>query len=343
MEPRQLQQDLFNQIKQRLPAHISLVDELCDLLALSPDSVYRRIRGEKPVTLDELQKICSHYRLSLDQLLHLSTDSVLFQAPGILDASVPLFEEYMKEMLDRFRYFNSHQQRTIFYLCKDTPFWYFYLFPAMAAFKTFFWARTIKNDTSLSNKPFSINEFPFRECFELGQQILIEHCQLQTVELWNLESVNSTISQIAYYRDAGIFRSKEDLIAVIDSFLLLLDHLQAQAAAGRKFMPDVRGGNNAAPANSIAGTAGSIQFYINELILGNNTILLQLDDKNISMVTYSVLHYLITEDQRFCARAFDTFQTLLSRSTLVSGSGEKDRSRFFNTLREKVNALRRNP
>jgi len=178
MEPRQLQQELFNKIKERLPAHLSLVDELCNLLDLSPDSVYRRIRGEKPVTLDELQRVCSHYRLSLDQLLHLATDSVLFQAPGILEASVPLFEEYMNEMLVRFRYFNSFQQRSIYYLCKDTPFWYFYLFPSMASFKTFFWARTINNDPSLSNKPFSIKEFPFRQCFELGQQILIEHSQL---------------------------------------------------------------------------------------------------------------------------------------------------------------------
>lgn len=335
MEPRQLQQELFIQIKEKLPAHLSLVDELCNLLDLSPDSVYRRIRGEKPVTLDELQRICSHYRLSLDQLLHLETDSVLFEAPGILETPVQHFEEYMKEMLGRFKYFNSFNRKSIYYLCKDTPFWYFYLFPAMASFKTFFWARTINNDPVLSNKSFSIKEFPFRQCFELGQQILIEHTRLETVELWNLESVNSTISQIAYYRDAGIFHHKDDLLAVIDSFILLLDHLQAQAVLGRKFMP-----NDHAAQPGDTATPGSIQFYINELILGNNTILLQLDDKNISMVTYSVLHYLITEDQRFCARASDTFQTLLSRSTLVSGSGEKDRNRFFNTLREKVNALR---
>ena len=340
MEPKQLQQELFNQIKGKLPAHLSFVDELCNLLDLSQDSVYRRIRGEKPVTLDEIQLICSHYGLSLDQLLHLKTDSVLFQAPGILEAPAPLFEEYMKEMLVRFKYFNSFKQKSIYYLCKDMPFWYFYLFPAMASFKTFFWTRTINNDPSLANKRFSLKEFPFRQFFELGQQILAEHSCLETVELWNLESINSTISQIAYYRDAGIFESREDLVVVIDSFLLLLDHLQEQATQGRKFMPIIEGQDNSAFTNSGTATSGSIQFYINELILGNNTMVLQLDDKNISMVTYSVLHYLITEDERFCARASDTFQTLLSRSTLISRSGEKDRNRFFNTLREKVNTLR---
>ena len=71
MKNNEIQQQLFSVLKQKLPAHISLVDELGDLLGLSADSVYRRIRGEKPIDLIELKKICDHYRLSLDQLLQL--------------------------------------------------------------------------------------------------------------------------------------------------------------------------------------------------------------------------------------------------------------------------------
>ncbi len=51
METIELQQQLFQHLKENLPAHLSLVDELCSLLNLSADSVYRRIRGEKPITL----------------------------------------------------------------------------------------------------------------------------------------------------------------------------------------------------------------------------------------------------------------------------------------------------
>lgn len=327
METKQLQQDLFNHLKHRLPAHLSLVDELCNLLDMSADSAYRRIRGEKPITLSELQRICEHYHLSLDQLLQLRNDSVLFRAPGITGGTLS-FQAYMEEMLARFRYFNSFDQGDIYYLCKDAPFWYFYLFPEMASFKTFFWCKTINNEPALADRSFSLREFPFEECFSLGQQILAEHGRLNTVELWNLESVNSSINQMAYYRDAGIFKTKDDLFAVADSFIRMLDHLQAQAAQGRKFMPGT------------THPMGGIQFYINELILGNNTILLNLDGKMTSMITYSVFNYLMTQDERFSARAFETFNTLLSRSTLVSKVGEKDRNRFFNTLRDKVNRLR---
>ncbi|MEI9809220.1 MAG: hypothetical protein WDO16_15910 [Bacteroidota bacterium] len=47
MDTNELQQQLFAYLKENIPAHLSLVDELCDLLDLGADSVYRRIRGEK--------------------------------------------------------------------------------------------------------------------------------------------------------------------------------------------------------------------------------------------------------------------------------------------------------
>src|SRR6266700_6770567 len=148
METGQLQQELFKHLKDKLPDHLSLVDELCELLGLSADSVYRRIRGEKPIMLTELKKICEHYRLSVDQLLQLNNDSILFQAPGIGDEGKP-FTEYMAGMLEQLKYFNSFKTSEIYYLCKDAPFWYFYLFPEMAAFKTFFWRKTINNEQAL--------------------------------------------------------------------------------------------------------------------------------------------------------------------------------------------------
>ena len=308
---------------------MSLVDELCDLLDLSPDSVYRRIRGEKPITLNELKRICEHYHFSIDKLLHLENETVLFQAPGVTSANGE-HSDYLQGMLQQFKYFNSFKSKEIQYLCKDVPFWYFYLYPEMAAFKTFFWSRTINNHPSLANKKFSLQEFPFQECYLLGQQLLYEFNEIPSVELWNLESINSTINQVAYYKDAGLFTNRNDFEMVVASFLRIVDHLQAQAELGVKFIP----------GTSDVGHRASLQFYVNELILGNNTILISLDNQRVCTVTYSVLSYLMTKDDRFAAKAYSTFNTLLSRATLISKTGEKDRNRFFNALREKVEILR---
>ena len=328
MESNQLQQQLFSFLKECIPPHLSLVDELCDLLNLSHDSVYRRIRGEKPITLAELKIICEKYHISLDQLLQLENESVLFDAPG-LNGMPAEFSDYMNAVLNQLKYFNSFTTRDMHYLCKDSTIWNFYLFPELAAFKTFFWSKTINNQAALSNKMFSFEEFPYHDCFLLGQQVLKEYNQIPSVELWNLESMHSTLNQIAYYKDAGNFKSKYDLELVINSFINMVDHLQLQAEKGVKFMP----------GDTELSYRASIQFFINELILGNNTMVINLDGKKISMVTYSVFHYLFTKDPRFSTKVMASFDTLLNRSTLVSKTGEKDRNRFFNNIREKIKAL----
>ncbi|MFI5131812.1 MAG: helix-turn-helix domain-containing protein [Chitinophagales bacterium] len=330
MENSELQQRLFTYLKDNIPPHLSVVDELCDLLKLGPDSVYRRIRGEKPLTLDELKKICEHYRISIDQLLQLQNESAFFDAPGINTAPIE-FADYLNNILAKFRNFNTFRKTSIKYFCKDIPIWYFYLFPELSAFKTFFWSKTFHNRPELNNKTFSLKEYPYYECFLIGQQILEEQNKISSEELWNLESINTTINQIVYYKEIGNFKSDDDLLAVTESLQQTLDHLQLQAEKGLKFMPGATDVSYKAP----------IQFYLNDLIMGNNTMLLTLDDKKISMITYGVFNYLFTTDERFSHKISGMFDSLFSRSTLVSKTDEKDRSRFFNVLREKVDTLRK--
>jgi hypothetical protein len=329
MEANQLQQQLFTTIREKLPTHLSLADELQELLGLSADSIYRRIRGEKPISLPELKTICEHFHLSLDEMLNLTNDSVLFHAPGLTQKTVD-FKEYLIAMREQFRYFNSFADKKMYYLCKDLPFWYFYLFPEVAAFKTFLWMKTIHNYPSMRNQVFSLNEFDADEYFRIGQEIIHLYNLMPSEELWNNESINSTLNQISYYRDAGIFATKEDEKKVIDSFSNMMGHLENQCTAGRKFMP----------GDSELAYRGSIQFYVNELILGNNTILLNLGGNRMSLITHSVLSYLMTTDARFAELAFSSYNSLLGRSALISVSGEKERHRFFNNIQSKIKQLR---
>lgn len=79
MESASVQQLFFQQIKGNLPGHLSMVDEVAELLYITNDSAYRRIRGEKPISFEGLQKLCSSYKVSLDKFLHLQSDSFVFK------------------------------------------------------------------------------------------------------------------------------------------------------------------------------------------------------------------------------------------------------------------------
>ncbi|OSZ77790.1 hypothetical protein CAP36_15635 [Chitinophagaceae bacterium IBVUCB2] len=329
MEANQLQQELFRYLKTSLPPHLSMVDDLSDLLDVGADSVYRRIRGEKPISLLELKKICEHYHLSLDQLLQLQTDTVVFRAPDLKTKNLP-FTEQLRSILMQVKFFNSFRKKQILYICKDMPIWQFYLSRELAAFKTFFWAKTINKESAYADKNFSIAEFDFDETFEIGRQIIANYNQIPCVELWNMESINSTLSQINFYKESGQFKNESDIEAVIASFESTLDHLKLQAERGIKFMP----------GDSEVLYKSPVQLYINEVVIGSNTILTELDDIKLAFIPYNVFSFIMTKDPRFNESVFEGFETLKSKSTLISGTGEKERNRFFKILKDRVNNLR---
>ena len=79
MDPAALQQTFFNTLKHSLPPHISLVDEIAGVLNIGNDSVYRRLRGETAISISELKLLCDHFRISLDEVLQLKNDAVVFE------------------------------------------------------------------------------------------------------------------------------------------------------------------------------------------------------------------------------------------------------------------------
>ncbi len=329
MDENYIQKQLFQQIKNSLPPHISMVDEIGELLGISYDSVYRRIRGEKPVTLNELKLLCDRFHLSLDNVLQLHTDKVLFtdmEANG----SVTNFTDYLEGLLMQLKYFNSFSNRQMLYLSKDIPIFYFFHNRELAAFKAFFWSKSILNDPAYADVNFSSKEFDDFASYELGQKVLAEYNELPSTELWNYESINSTILQIQYYKDAGIFTSTEDLNRVLDGCDAMMLHLQKQVEKGCKF-----------PVGSGGDASGAkLKFYINEIILGNNSILVETDGSRMAIINHIVLKYISTTDSRFTDKAVANFYNLVNRSILISETGERDRSKFFKRLRERLQACR---
>lgn len=321
-----LQADFFTKLKSYIPPHVSLVEEMVDLLHLSHDSVYRRLRGEKFITLEEVKLICDRFHVSLDELLHLKGDAVVFFRNESNEGEMQVIE-YLRGILRQMKYFNSFSSRQLYYLCKDAPIFHFYLFPEIAAFKTFFWSRSVLSHTRFANEKFDLQKHAFTDCYSLGQEIIREYNTIPSVEMWNYESFNSTINQIEFYRDAGVFQSAEDMKAVANSLIRVFDYLESLSRLGVK------------PVSHGHGEEFPIQFYINEVILGSNTILLSLDSQRLSIITYSVLKYLMSRDEQFCADSFDSFNILKNKSILISGAGEKERNRYFNVLRNKVNNI----
>lgn len=315
---------IFKYLKNKLPPDISMVDDIAKVLDISTDSAYRRIRGEKPLSFEEVYKLCLHYRISLDSLLNLQSDAFLFTGK-FAQADSFRFDEYLVNIVQQVKYMNGFKERKMYYLCKDIPIFHHFHFREIAAFKYYFWMKNILHLPDFAHKKFSMSMYP-DEFYELGKQALQYYNQVDSVELWNIESVNSTLRQIEYYHDSNIFASEKEIFLIYDALDRLINHLEQQATIGYKFN-----------ANDTGKTRLSgYEMYFNEIVIMENSILVQLDGSKAAFLVHNVLNFMLTRDVRFCDNMYGYIQNLVRKSTLISTVSERERARFFKYLRQKI-------
>ncbi len=323
MSTSDVQERLFRELKIRQAGGRPLAEELAELLNVSTDSAYRRIRGEKALSLEELQQICVRYGLSADQLLGLGQEGFTFTG-ALMRHEDFRFDVYLQSIIRQVKYMSSFKEKKMYFLCKDIPIFYHYLNREIAAFKHYVWMKGIFNAPELVGRKFSLEQYP-EELFALGKEALALYNTIDSVEIWNIESINSTMRQIDYYQDAGLFENEQDVVRIYEGFEQLLSHLDLQASKGHKL--DAEG----APA-------GRLEMYLNEMIIGDNSILAELDGVRLSFLVHTVINPMLTRDHRFCDTLFDSMQSLMKRSTLISSVSERERARFFAHLKKRIAA-----
>jgi hypothetical protein len=324
MESNEAQTRFFQHLRSFVPAHVALVDVVAEVLAISTDSAYRRIRGEKPISFGETEKLARHFNVSLDKFLGLPASAFIFSGT-LMEATDNAFGEWLKSIYRNFFYLNTFSNRHLYFLTKDIPFFTHFQVPELAAFKYFFWKKTIIQNESMRGEKFSMDNLS-AETFELGMKIVQEYNKIPCTEVWNSEGINSTIHQIEYYKEANLFQSVSDVTILYEKLEELIRHLEKQAESGKKFMI----------GKEPEKDAGDYHLLRNDLILGDNSFLALLNGDKISFTSHSVINYIVSRDERFCEYRYNSMQNLISKSTQISKVGEKERKRFFNTFYEKI-------
>ncbi|HEY1114390.1 MAG TPA: hypothetical protein VGE66_12545 [Chitinophagaceae bacterium] len=318
-----MQDYLFQQIKEKLPPSASLADTVSTLLNVSTDSAYRRIRGETPLVLEEAAILCKQFGISLDTLLSIDKRMISF-LPVQLTGEYT-FERYLQDILASFKRIEAHGNKNITYLTKDVPLFYHFMLRPLFAFRYFFWMKSILQHPDFAGRKFSVDMLP-ASIEQTGQEILKQYNNIPSTEIWNTEAVNSVISQVEYYRTAGYFNAPEDVELVYDSLRKTLQHLKEQAEYGCKF----------GPGDTPLSRKSNYRLFYNSMVLGDNTILVETDSRKTLYLIYDVLNYMTTQDEHFCNDVSDKLQVLMKRGTIISNVSEKQRSVFFNILLRKI-------
>jgi len=328
METNKLQQRLFENIKAKLPSHLSLVDEVAELLDISNDNAYRKICGETAVSLEEISKVAAYFKISIDQALNLQTDGGTYTGKYVTAENFN-FEKYLEQQLNDLRFIASFKQKELTYVSKDIPFVYYYAFPELAGFKFYFWTKVLLQFPQFAHTPFSFDLF-MRSLLDVGSQVIRAYNTIPGTEIMSIENINTTLRQIAYCQETYLFRSKEELKTIFKRLHEMTDHMEKMARLGKKFLPGHEPDDQSA----------EYRLYVNDFLIGDNSILVTTNGNKISFLVHGHVNYIMITNPTFTSHHFNFAQSILKQSILISEVGEKYRARFFHIIHHRIEQCR---
>lgn len=310
-----IQSAFLGQIRNKLADNISFADELAELLHVSRDSAYRRIRGETVLSLDEVKKLYEHYGMSVDAIISPDSNMVLINHQPV-DFTYSI-KEWLKSLIQNLRVAKSSTDLELIYAAKDIPIFHYFAFPDLAAFKLFVWSKSVIKDPLYEHLLYSPELVP--------KEILAEaaiaselYASIPTTEIWSDEVINGTLKQIEFYQDCKYFSNQEIPAQLYAHLLDLINRIREEVTEGKK------------------SAGGMFELYQNEILIADNTIFANIHHQPMVYLNLNTMDLLTTHQASFCEKTETYLRNLMKNSTLISATAEKERNRFFHRIEEKI-------
>lgn len=303
----------------------ALIKQLSIVLPISTASIYRRVNGEKLLTIQEIISLSKSFNISYNELFnYIPKNEVIFSFK--YDKLNQNFVDYLNDITHNLNFIKSFQDHTMIYSAKDIPIWHYFGCKYLRSFKIYYFLRTIKKDPEFKNKIFNFDCVPDLY-INAANKSFQAYSQINSEELWTPSSLNIMLGQVKYYYQSGIITENQFEI-ITEKLIELLDTIKLQAANGKK--------NNAS-----SDIKENYKIYLSEIIGGDNVIYAEGDGNKITFHPPILMNYLHTTDIAFCDYIKSAFKIAKGTSELISTVAEKSRNMFFNKLKREVIVLKK--
>lgn len=318
------QESLIQRIQASIPSGQSLAPILADLLEVSMDSSYRRMSGKTLFSLDESMRIAEHFNIALDSLKNPNqlNASIRFTQ---LDSTVDSFKVYLQSLLQSLKQIEQGVDSKMYYSCLDIPIFQNLSLPNLAAFKMFYWMHAVMEVEPLQGKILEKDTIS-QDMIDSGRAIYDQYCKIPSIELWTTNTLNSTLRQIEYYYNAGFIRSKEVLFDIYVDLETLIDRQERKAEKGSKVIDRIAEKNE----------RHNFSLYQSDIELSSNGALAIVNGVRISYIGHLTFNTLISDHPQLNEMAYNWYDRLMRKSTLISEVGTKQRYQFIKHLKNQL-------
>lgn len=319
------QTSFLHRILDRYASRQEMVVAVAGILGLSKDAIYRRLRGTTVLSANEMVSLAEHFRIGPaatpdgQVAVHYNLMETVIRSPG----------DYLDQLMIQLEIILGIPDFCFYLANPGIPIFHEMMSRKLFAFKLYIYGSTCWDFPGWKNLKYSRDLIDERVLDQA--RLIAKHThRAPGHELWTMGMLNATLDQIEFMHMTGRFARTEEAAELLEELDQIVNHLEAMARAGRKFLPTED------PADS------DIAFYPahNELANNDNVLLVDSPSRSMLFVTFIMPNYLLTEAEEVCSVSRDWFKSVEQRSTSLGAEGGKYRDWYFNRLRGQVNDAR---
>lgn len=303
------QELLLKEIRRKI-GDKSLNDEIANILNISYDAAHRRTSMKSKFSLEESLVLAKNYSISLDQFME-SENQIVAKKTKPIRTVIDLLN-YFDDALLLLNDFKIHPEAEVYYSAKDIPFFYTISNSVLSRFKLFVWMNLLNEKDFLT--PFK--DFKIERHSDKTENLTTLYENLNVTEIWNNTTISSILNQVSFYTEIKIL-TKETALVILNELKDLIINIEKKAENNDK----------------------KFQIYAHDILILNNSILFKNTEKSTLFVPFNMFGYISTDDQSTCNDALNFFEHQIKNSTSLSFSGQRDRKKFFNNMRESIETL----
>jgi len=307
-----MQKSFLSKLKDALPANVSLIDTVAEILDISYDAAHRRTSMKSKLTLEEAVKLSRHFNMSIDQLYEIGLQNVIVVEKTQMITSQKDLEAYFLTSYENIQKLLAMKDSEIIYSAKDLPIFYTSSDNVLSRFKMYVWLQLLSEEQKvLAFENFAPSVSLVSAATRLGEL----YSNLNVTEIWDVTTINSTLKQIHFYYKATLLTEKMAL-RLCDDLKKLLDTIENKVANDEQY-----------------------KLYYNELLLMNNAVMVKTPIIKTLFVAYTILSYYKTTDTETLEQVDEHLKRQMRNSKLLSTAGKKEQRLFFNKMHKKIDAL----
>lgn len=323
-----LQQALLEQIIASFEKKSDAVERLSSLMNLGKDAIYRRLRGDTLLTPEEISLLAKTFGISVDNLVFQDVDSVIFNMSSV-SGKINSFQDFFDDLNGNVEGFAFPRDAFMYHSTSEVPLFYYFLFPELLEFKLYVWGKHIWDFDYLTNQPFRKGLIP-ADLIQSNIPMLQNWLRMESAEMWSINLFDNILNQIEFHAAMGGFEDFADALALCDALNRMSDHFYEMAEKGKKFKP-----------GSYPEAGSNFELYHNEMVSAYNTIYLSSPANRIVYVTFGSPNFIKSTDTRVCDFMEKWIKTILNKSIMISTRAEKERMRFFQVVKRRIEQTRK--